>query len=279
VIAAGAASAPPPKAPAAAAAAAKPKRTNKKASADFVERPSKAQPSPVDTMVMEPGVTLKAPDGSKAGPKPHSDPQHKTRAEWRAYCESLRRGTADKVAAAQKQQQQQQQQQQAQKASREQTPGSPAGTRSGVPAGPTAAQVPGGSQPPAIAGSVAASAAAERQQPAEAKLAGGATPPQRAAASGNAPQRADAAAVHGGKLQAPLRRATNDLPDWISQGKPKLRPAAAGAPANRGCERPLGSTGYTQHTGGKCKPGPGRAAGKPDLHSMSASGMILTLCH
>jgi hypothetical protein len=52
---------------------------------DFVERPPEGQPSPLDTMQLASGVTLKTAGGVKAGPRTISAPNQMTRADFLAF--------------------------------------------------------------------------------------------------------------------------------------------------------------------------------------------------
>lgn len=86
--------------PAAGAAQTKPKGKRKKgpATTDYIERPRDTGPSPLELIHLQPGVSLKGADGAKSGPPLKSDPSNMTRAEFVAY--AAKKNRASKAAAA-----------------------------------------------------------------------------------------------------------------------------------------------------------------------------------
>ena len=230
-------------APAADKSNASTKRVQKRGTAhDFIERPVKGQPSPVDTMQLQAGASVKAPDGFKTGPKPTPDSSHMTRQEWRQF--KTRMGGANRMAAE---------------------PGSGPATPAAADGESTAAagdralahqttlqsaRQPSNKVPPVSPDSVGFAAARPHAAPDEGKSpssslrAASTESPSAGKFSDNtsarqAHARADKhtpsgagspqrrAAQQGSAPLGSLRRATDDLPAWISQGKRIEEPLVA----------------------------------------------------
>ena len=270
----------------AAAAGPPAKRSNKKGNLDFVERPSKAQPSPVDTMAMQPGVVLKAADGVKAGPKLPPDAQRMTRPEWRAYRNRLRRGgggsagaggggsaaPAQAAADAPRDALAAREVASPYHGSGSVAPAPQADQRrgQGASAGSSDTHPPTATQHAEVARSQAAVPVAAAQQGAAAQ---GNTPTADHVGGGFAAARRSAARTVAGRLAAPLRRATGDLPDWIAQGAPKppQAPPEKQPSIDVGAVLAAAARGGGDGGTGRYDPPTGHAAAKPSMEQTAAA--------
>ena len=69
----------------------KKKGNGKQVSTDFLERPSEAQPSPLEKISLAPGVVFKAGPAVRAGPEPPVDPSHMTRGQFASFAAGKKR--------------------------------------------------------------------------------------------------------------------------------------------------------------------------------------------
>jgi len=58
---------------------------------DYIERPRATGASPLDAIQLQPGVSIKGPEGARTGPQQTTDPANMTRAEFVAYAKKKNR--------------------------------------------------------------------------------------------------------------------------------------------------------------------------------------------
>lgn len=295
--------------PVAAAAQAKAKGQRRKVPSrtDYIERPRATGPTPLETIKLEPGVSLKGAHGAKSGPPQKSSPADMTRSEFVAY--AAKKNKASRAAAAMY------------------PPAGAGGSRGasrGTAASPLATATTQGSggadlaAPAAAIGqaagaatagaedAAAATGASARSAAAQARAAdagagrgpgaGGAVAarrrsvevPGREAAGKMGPGSLGPGARSGTQppkaprergLKGPLRRRTEDLPEWVQQGK--LKPLSKdGGLGKRGGAEKKQPVAFQASTAG-FEPPPGLPVTKPTLKSISstrASALPSAMC-
>lgn len=267
---------------------------------DYIERPRATGASPLDAIQLQPGVSIKGPEGARTGPQQTTDPANMTRAEFVAYAKKKNRalnaasamhaasnscpprdeagkstGSVVRGAAG------------AQKDDGVVPAGKAAGGAGAAPAGEAVAPAAGGTLQErnrdaekaagggAGGGSSAGAAAAARS-------AGGGSDAGRRGAGGRgqgpgsvkAPAPGGAGPPRGARetgLKGPLRRRTEDLPAWIQQGTLKPRSAAQKgrkAAGDAGAPRPLPPIASPATAGGS-SPAMGMPVTKPTRESIA----------
>ena len=247
---------------------------------------------------MSPGVSLKAADGAKAGPKPQGDAQHRTRTEWRQYRDQLRKGggvepaaSADasggpeNAKAAFAKQQSSVNEAAAAAAARAvgvrglHTSASNTAHRSGTAgkggegqaANPLTQQC---STVPSMTAQSSAQHDSKQRDSVTERTHAQPTVLGKAGRAGNAAQHGNKVLPASGESRS-FRRATDDLPEWLAQAKPKPPPPKLERSPSIDPGLALSAAGGLLGTGGHFDLPHGASAQATSLQDMQASRMPL----